>query len=129
VTRAREAAATAEAACVAAVLAAETSAQEVAATRDSVVLLVKDVEDQATLAEREAQERVSRVEAESTVVLASAHEETEDLVRKIALLESELAEARQTQEVVEENSCGLSDVIADAEQWWEVSERERREHF
>jgi hypothetical protein len=96
VTRAREASSTAEAACVTAVLAAETSAQEVVAVRDSVVLLVNDVEDQATLAEREAQERVSRVEAESTVVLASAHEETEGLVRKIALLESELAEARQT---------------------------------
>jgi hypothetical protein len=31
--------------------------------------------------------------------------------------------------VAEENSHGLSDAVADAEHWWEVSERERREQF
>jgi hypothetical protein len=42
--------------------------------------LVRDAEDRATLAEREAQERVVRVEAEKTVALTSAHDEVEDLV-------------------------------------------------
>jgi hypothetical protein len=31
--------------------------------------------------------------------------------------------------VAEEKSCGLSDAAADAERRWEVSEKERREHF
>jgi hypothetical protein len=38
---------------------------------------VREAEDQAALAEREAQERVSRMEVESVVVLASAHGEVE----------------------------------------------------
>jgi hypothetical protein len=42
----------------------------------------------------EARERVSRVEAESIMARASAHEETEILVQKIALPEGELAEVR-----------------------------------
>jgi hypothetical protein len=41
---------------------------------------VKDAEDRATLAEREAQERVSGMEVESAAVLASVHEETEGLL-------------------------------------------------
>jgi hypothetical protein len=49
VTQAREAAAAAEATCVAMVLAAETSSQEAAATRDSTMARVKDAEDQAAL--------------------------------------------------------------------------------
>jgi tetrahydromethanopterin S-methyltransferase subunit F len=44
------------------------------------MILVKDVEDRAALIEREARERVSGVEAESTAMLASAHEEAEGLV-------------------------------------------------
>jgi hypothetical protein len=44
VTRAWEAAATAEAACVVAVLAVETSAQEAAMTLDITALCVKDAE-------------------------------------------------------------------------------------
>jgi hypothetical protein len=59
---------------------------------DSDALLVKDVEDRATLAERETQEKVSRVEAENVVALPLAHEDAEGLARKIALLEVELAE-------------------------------------
>jgi CYTH domain-containing protein len=65
-----------EAAHVASVLAAETFAQGVAATLDSATTRVKDVEDRAALMEREAQESVLRVEAESTATLASAREET-----------------------------------------------------
>jgi hypothetical protein len=54
----------------------ETSAQEAAVTQDSAMVWVKDAEDRAALMEREARERVKRVEADSTMVLASAHEET-----------------------------------------------------
>jgi hypothetical protein len=66
------------------------------------------VEDQATLAEREALERMSRAEAENVTALASAHGDAEGLVRKIVVLEGELVTERQT---------------------WEVSEREHREQF
>jgi hypothetical protein len=68
--------AAAEAARVAAVLAVETSSQEAAVTWDSATTWVKDAEDRAALMEREAQERVLRVVAESTMALASACEET-----------------------------------------------------
>jgi hypothetical protein len=82
---------TVEAARVAAVLAMGTSAQEAVVAWDSAAISVRDVEDRATLAEREAQERVSRVEAENVVALASTCEDTEGLVRKVTLLEGELA--------------------------------------
>jgi hypothetical protein len=72
--------------------------------------------------EREARERVSRVEEGSTAALASTHE-TESLVRMVALLESELAEVRRAHEVVEETACGLSAAATDAEQQWEESKR------
>jgi hypothetical protein len=49
VTQTREVTAAAEATCVAMVLAAETSSQEAAATRDSTMARVKDAEDQAAL--------------------------------------------------------------------------------
>jgi hypothetical protein len=54
------------------------------------------VEDRATLLEREALERVSIVEVENTVASASAHENVEGLVWKIALLEGKLVEEHQT---------------------------------
>jgi hypothetical protein len=41
--------------------------------------------------EREALERLSRVEAENTTALASTREDAEGFVQKIALLEDELA--------------------------------------
>jgi BMFP domain-containing protein YqiC len=62
---------------------------------ECVTALVRDAEDWVALAEREAWERVSRVEVESAVVLASARGEVEDFAQRIALLESELAEACQ----------------------------------
>jgi hypothetical protein len=46
------------------------------------------------LVEREAWERVPRMEAENATTLASAREDAEGLVQKIALLEGELAEER-----------------------------------
>jgi hypothetical protein len=97
--------------------------------QDSAALCVKDVEDRATLAEREALEMVLRVEAKNAVVLASAREDAKGLVRKIALLKGKLAEERRAREVAEENSCDLSKIVADAERQWEVSERERQEQF
>jgi hypothetical protein len=65
---------------VTAVLTTKTSAQEATVAWDSIAILVKDAEDRATLAEREARERVSRVEAENVVTLTSSHEEVEGLV-------------------------------------------------
>jgi hypothetical protein len=62
------------------VLTTKTSAQEATVAWDSIAILIKDAEDRATLAEREARERVSRVEAENAVTLTSSHEEVEGLV-------------------------------------------------
>jgi hypothetical protein len=90
-----KAATAAESTRVTAVLAAESSAQEAAMVWDSVVVCVKDTEDRAALAEREACEKVLRVETENTMMLAFAHEDAEGLVWKIALLRGELAEARR----------------------------------
>jgi chromosome segregation ATPase len=52
------------------------------------------VEARAALVEREGWMRVSRVEAESTVALAPARGEVEDLARRIAFLKGKLAAAR-----------------------------------
>jgi hypothetical protein len=73
--------------------------------------------------EREAREKVSRVEAKSTTTLASARKEIESLVRKITLLEGEHAEVRWAHEVAEETTCGQSNAAADAKRRWEESER------
>jgi hypothetical protein len=45
--------------------------------RDIAALHVKDAENQAALVEREALERVSRMEAENASVLASASKDVE----------------------------------------------------
>jgi hypothetical protein len=95
VTWAREVAAVAETACFMVVLSVETSTHEVAVAWDNAALCVKDAEDWATLAEREALERVSRVEAANTMALASASEDAKGFVRKISLLEGELASEHQ----------------------------------
>jgi hypothetical protein len=87
VTRMHGAAAAIEAARVMIVLAVETSAQQATMVWDSTALHVKDAKDWATLTEREALERVSRVETENTEALASSHEDAESFVQKIALLE------------------------------------------
>jgi hypothetical protein len=84
---------------------------------------VRDAEDWAALAEREAHERVSRVEAESTTVLASARGEGNGLAQRIAHLEGELAEVCHARDMVRENSRGLSDMATDAERLWEESMR------
>jgi hypothetical protein len=69
-----------EAARVVVVFAAETSAQEAAAARDTVILCVNHAEDWAALVEREAQKRVSKMGAENVAVLACAREEAGGLV-------------------------------------------------
>jgi hypothetical protein len=60
---------------------------------EGTMTLVRDVEYRTALPEREARERLSRVEAMSDVALASAHEEAEGLARRITLLVCEVAEA------------------------------------
>jgi hypothetical protein len=91
VTRAREAATDVEATRVMATLAAETSAREATAAWDGIALRIKDVEDWATLAKREALERVSRAEAENATVLASTREDVDGFAWKVALHEDEPA--------------------------------------
>jgi hypothetical protein len=63
--------------------------------RESTVILVTDVDDRATLADKEARERVSRLVAESVMPLASAQEVVESFTQSVALLEGALAELRQ----------------------------------
>jgi hypothetical protein len=86
VTQTWEEVAAAEVIRVMVVHAVETSAQEAATSRESAMTLVKDAKDQTTLEEREAWERVSRVEVESATALASPRDEAEGLVWKIAFL-------------------------------------------
>jgi hypothetical protein len=54
--------------------------------------------------EREALERVSRVEVENIMVLASTREDAEGFVRKIAHLEGDLVVEHQAREVSERES-------------------------
>jgi hypothetical protein len=60
---------------------------------ESATILIKDAEDQAALVEREARDRVSRLEVESAVMLTYAHKEAKGFAQRIALLEGELADA------------------------------------
>jgi hypothetical protein len=77
-----------------AVRAAAAFAQEAMMARERVEALIKDVEAWAALAEREAQERVLKAEAESTASLALVHREAEESARRVALLEGELTDPR-----------------------------------
>jgi hypothetical protein len=104
----REAIATAGATRATLVLAVETSARGAAAVWDIATLCVKDVEDRASLAQREALEWVSRLEAESATMFACAYEDAEGLSQKVTLLEGELAVEHQA---------------------WKMSERDHRAHF
>jgi hypothetical protein len=78
VTQAWEGIIVVEVAHAVAVFAAEASTQEAAMAWESTAALVRDVEAQAALAGRKAWERVSRVEVESTAMLASARGEPWD---------------------------------------------------
>jgi hypothetical protein len=101
VTQVWEIAIAAEATRATVILATEASAQETVVAWDSTNLRVKDAEDWAALAEREALERVSRVAAENATTLASTHEDVEGLTQKIVVLEDELVAERRAQEVSE----------------------------
>jgi hypothetical protein len=67
-------------------LAVETSAQEAAAAQDNATLRVKNAEDWDALAEREALERVLRVEVDNAMVLASACEDDKGFAHKTPFL-------------------------------------------
>jgi hypothetical protein len=72
-------------------------------------------EGQATLVEREAQERVSRMEAETVTTLASTYGEAEGFTQSVSLLKGELVEACQDRDMVEVNTWGLFDTAANAD--------------
>jgi hypothetical protein len=57
---------------------------------------MKEAEVQATLAEREAWERVSKVEAKSATSVVSTREEADGLTQVVALLEGDLMDVRQS---------------------------------
>jgi hypothetical protein len=52
-------------------------------------------------------------QVENVMVLAFVWEDVEGLIRKVALLEGELAEAHQAREVAKEKFCHLSDASGD----------------
>jgi hypothetical protein len=62
---------------------------------DRAMTFIEEAEALVTLAEKEAQERVSRMEVESAPALASAHGEAEGFTQRIALPEGEVADACQ----------------------------------
>jgi hypothetical protein len=73
-------------------LATKTSAREATMSRDSANLRIKGPEDRAVLAEREALERVSRVEVENSTTLSFARADAKDPARKVVLHEDEPVE-------------------------------------
>jgi hypothetical protein len=104
--------------------AVEASTHEAIVAWESIATFVKEAEARAALVEREARERVSRMEAESVTTLASAHGEAEGFTRRIALLEGKLMDTRQAQDMTEANNRGLFDVAANVDRRWEEAERE-----
>jgi hypothetical protein len=76
----------AETAHAAVIRAAAASAQEVTVAWERAMTFLKEVEAWAILAEREAQERVLRVEAERDTLVASACGLNDELAQKVALL-------------------------------------------
>jgi hypothetical protein len=98
-----------------AVCVAEASSREAAAAWESTVAFVMEAEARATTAEREARERVSKMEAESAAALAYARGEVVGFTRRIALLECELVKARQAQDTSEVSSWGLFDAVVNAD--------------
>jgi hypothetical protein len=63
---------------------------------------------------------------ENVVVLAFVQGDAEDFVRKVALLEGELAEAHQAQEVAKEKVRNWSGSSAEGVRWLAVSEMEHQ---
>jgi hypothetical protein len=80
-----------------------TSAQEATVAEERATVLIQEAEARPTLAEREAQERVSKVEVESATMLASARGEVKGFTRRVALLEGELADVLQARDTTKAN--------------------------
>jgi hypothetical protein len=66
---------------------------------------------------------------ENVTVQAFVPEDAEGLVRKVALLEGELAEVHQAWEVTEKKFCSLSDMLADGTRRRVVFKMEHWEQF
>jgi hypothetical protein len=64
---------------------------------------------------------------ENVTVLASTREDADGVIRKVSLLEGELAEARQAQEVAEEKFHSLSDMSTDGVRQLVAPEMERQD--
>jgi hypothetical protein len=95
----------------------------------AAVVCAATASTQATLAEREAQKRVSRMEAKRVAALASARGEAEGFTRRIPLLEGELADMRQTRDIAKVNSRSLSSLAANAGRRREEDEMECGNEF
>jgi hypothetical protein len=80
------------------------SIQDTTTVREGAVAFIKEAEVRATVVERDDQERVSRLEAESVIALVSTRGEAEGFTQKIALPDSELIDARQARDMAEANS-------------------------
>jgi hypothetical protein len=100
------------------------SSQEAIVAWESAAALAMEVDNQATLAERLARERLSRMEAGSATTLASACRVAEGFARRISLLKGKLAEVHQARDMAEVNSQGLSNMAVDIKRQREESERE-----
>jgi hypothetical protein len=72
---------------------------------------------------------VARWEAENTTTLPLAHADIDGLVRKVTLIEGELAEARRAQEMAEGKFHSLSDAMTKGVWRLVVSRMEHREQF
>jgi hypothetical protein len=89
-----------EATCIVATLATEMRTGEATAEWDSAALL-KGVEDQAALGEREALEMMSRAEEVNDIAIASTREDAKGVVQKIVLHEGKLVVEHPAPEVSE----------------------------
>jgi chromosome segregation ATPase len=69
-------------------------AQEAVVARERVEASIKEAKARATLAKREAQKRVLKMETESVTSLAFVHREADEFSQNIVLLKGELADAR-----------------------------------
>jgi hypothetical protein len=68
-------------------------------------------------------------DVENVTMLASAQEDAEGLVRKVAVLKGELAKVHRAREVPKEKFHSLSNVSTDGARWLVVSEMEHWEQF
>jgi prophage DNA circulation protein len=98
-----EATATSEATHAEVVRDAVDSTQRAAAVRERAEASIKEAEAWATLAKREARERVFKMEAKSAASLAFFRTEVNELTRRVAFLEGELKDERKAWDTIEAN--------------------------